>query len=314
LLEVIDVCKRYGERVVAEQLSLALAPGEILALLGPSGCGKSTLLKMIAGLVDADSGRLLFDGCDLAAQPPEERHFALMFQDYALFPHLNVIDNVLFGLRARHVARAEAQRRARAALCSLELESYAMRAVSSLSGGEAQRVALARALVTEPRLLLLDEPFSSLDAFLRRGLLTEFRDRLKQLGISAIWVTHDRHEAFSMADRVALLHQGRLQQCATPAQLLARPANPWVARFIGFENVSQDALVPDAAFVLGADQPPGMIEAVTLLAEGVALQVRVDQVSYALHLSCREARRLGAHLSPGSVIGVGIDPSALISF
>ena len=193
MLEVIDVCKRYGERVVAEQLSLALAPGEILALLGPSGCGKSTLLKMIAGLVDADSGRLLFDGCDLAAQPPEERHFALMFQDYALFPHLNVIDNVLFGLRARHVARAEAQRRARAALCSLELESYAMRAVSSLSGGEAQRVALARALVTEPRLLLLDEPFSSLDAFLRRGLLTEFRDRLKQLGISAIWVTHDRH-------------------------------------------------------------------------------------------------------------------------
>ena len=314
MLELKQVCKRFGARLVADQLSLRLDSGEILALLGPSGCGKSTLLKMIAGLENSDSGQLLFAEHDLAGCPPEERHFALMFQDYALFPHLNVLDNVMFGLVERRVKATERQQRAREALEALGLADYAARAVGSLSGGEAQRVALARALVTQTRLLLLDEPFSSLDAHLRQGLQQEFRQHLKQQGISALWVTHDRQEAFVMADRVALLHQGRIEQLSTPAQLLAAPANPWVARFIGFDNVSHQGVVPDAAFQFGPEQPLARIEAIMQQAEGVRLSVKIADRCYTLHLSTREAHQLGEQLVPGACIGLGIDARALIHF
>lgn len=315
MLELKQLCKRFGARLVADRLSLQIAPGEIVALLGPSGCGKSTLLKMIAGLEPADSGTLLFDHQDLSRRAPESRHFALMFQDYALFPHLNVENNVMFGLVERRIGWPERQVRARAALATLGMEDYALRAVDSLSGGEAQRVALARALVTEPRLLLLDEPFSSLDAHLRQGLQSEFRQRLKTLGISALWVTHDRQEAFAMADRIVLLDQGVIQQNSTPAQLLAAPANAWVARFIGFDNVQPDGVIPDAAFILGTDQPAAKITSVMTLAEGVRLWVQQAGQAYVLTLSSREARQLAAaSLQPGGEIGLGLDPGALIRF
>jgi ABC-type Fe3+/spermidine/putrescine transport system ATPase subunit len=314
MLELKQLCKCFGSRVVADQLSFEVAPGEIVALLGPSGCGKSTLLKIIAGLDAPDSGQLSFSGKSLLDCPPEKRQFALMFQDYALFPHLNVEDNVMFGLVERRVERREGLARTHEVLATLGLGEAAHQSVETLSGGEAQRVALARALVTRPRLLLLDEPFSSLDAHLRQGLQSEFRQRLKQLGISALWVTHDRQEAFAMADRIVVLHQGQIQQASTPAELLRAPANPWVARFIGFDNVSDQGVVPDAAFVLGAGQPSALIEAVTVLAEGVRLWVRCADSRYTLSLSTREARQLGCLLQAGESIGLGLDAEALIHF
>jgi ABC-type Fe3+/spermidine/putrescine transport system ATPase subunit len=314
MLELKSLCKRFGARSVADHLDLTVEPGEILALLGPSGCGKSTLLAMVAGLETPDAGRIVFDGVDLASLPPESRHFALMFQDYALFPHLNVLDNVMFGLVERRVARVEARERALSVLGVLGLEPYATRDIETLSGGEAQRVALARALVTEPRLILLDEPFSSLDAHLRLALQSEFRVRLKQLGICAIWVTHDRNEAFAMADRVALLHEGRVQQCATPGRLLTAPANPWVARFIGFNNVTDHAVVPDAAFLLGDEHPAAVIEDVIAQAEGAKLRVRTEEGDFVLQLSAREVRTLGTRLQKGKTIGLAVEAGALIRF
>jgi ABC-type Fe3+/spermidine/putrescine transport system ATPase subunit len=272
------------------------------------------LLRMIAGLESPDSGQILFDGCDLAGLPPEERHFALMFQDYALFPHLSVLDNVQFGLVERRIDRAQRSHRSLAALGALGMAEHARRHVGALSGGEAQRVALARALVTEPRLLLLDEPFSSLDAHLRQGLQSEFRGHLKERGISAIWVTHDRHEAFSMADRCLLLNHGQVQQQGSAGQLLSAPASPWVARFIGFENVTEQGVVPESAFILGPDQPMAEIEDVMLLAESVRLRLRQDDRSYTLHLSSREALPLSACLHPGGQIGLGLNQEQLIRF
>lgn len=314
MLVLHELTKHYEGRLLADRLSLTLRDGEILALLGPSGCGKSTLLKMIAGLDVPESGTLHFDGEDLAGRPPESRHFALMFQDFALFPHLDVLGNVCFGLIERRVPRAEARALALEALDTVGLAAMAGRDVATLSGGEAQRVALARALVTSPRLLLLDEPFSSLDAHLRQALQGEFRRRIKALGMCAILVTHDRQEAFSMADRVALLNAGRIQQCDTPERLLAAPANAWVAGLIGYANVCGDCVLPDAAFVLGPGQPEAEVLSVTRLAEGVRLTARVaDGRCFALNLSAREAARLSPSLAAGDRIGLGLQTEATLT-
>jgi ABC-type Fe3+/spermidine/putrescine transport system ATPase subunit len=313
MLVLNELTKHYAGRLLADRLSLEIAPGEILALLGPSGCGKSTLLKMIAGLETPDGGSIWFDGEDLAPLAPEARHFALMFQDFALFPHLNVLDNVAFGLIERHMPRTQARIQAQAVLETVGLAAMPLRDVATLSGGEAQRVALARALVTSPRLVLLDEPFSSLDAHLRQALQLEFRRRIKALGICAILVTHDRQEAFGMADRVALLNDGHIQQCDAPARLLAAPANAWVAGFIGYANICGNVVVPDGAFLLGPDQPEVEVETIVVLAEGVRLSVRGgDGRRFALSLSAREARLLPAGLGVGDRFGLGIDDGATL--
>ncbi|MDN0084057.1 ABC transporter ATP-binding protein [Crenobacter sp. SG2305] len=312
MLELIDICKRFGQRCVAERLSLTVAAGETLALLGPSGCGKSTLLKIIAGLEQPDAGRVRFAGTDITATAPEAREFALMFQDFALFPHLDVSGNVGFGLVERRVKRAEVRERVEAALAQVGLAGYGARRVFTLSGGEQQRVALARALVTRPRLMLLDEPFSSLDANLRQNLQQVFRRLLTDAGIPAILVTHDRAEAFALADRVALLRDGRIVQQATPAELLARPADAWVARFIGYDNVLGGALVPEQAFCFGDAQPLRRVEALETLAEGVRLTVAFEQGPLRLTLSPREAAGLGEGLRVGGKVRVGIDPARMI--
>ncbi len=216
MLELRGVHKSFadtdgGRWCLADGLDLDLAPGEVLAILGPSGSGKSTLLKMIAGLERADAGTMRFAGADLAGVPPERRGFALMFQDFALFPHLDVLDNVAFGLVEQRQPRAEARRRALEMLAVFGLQSHARQRVWKLSGGEQQRVALARALITGPRLLLLDEPFSALDAQLRERLRGEFAQRIASAGISTILVTHDEAEARAMAARGLRLVAGRLQ-------------------------------------------------------------------------------------------------------
>jgi len=210
MLQLDRVCKRFGDKLVADRLSLQLAKGEVLALLGPSGGGKSTMLKMIAGLEPVDGGRMLFDGQNLAAVPVEQRGFALMFQDFALFPHLDVLGNVCFGLRERGLARAAAQQQARTCLQQLGLADMETRKVWTLSGGEQQRVALARALVTQPQALLLDEPFSALDHDLRQHLRQELEAVLDKTGIPLLLISHDPQDVAMFGQQVARMVDGRI--------------------------------------------------------------------------------------------------------
>ena len=211
MLELRHIHKQFGPRLLVRDLSLRIAAGEIVALLGPSGCGKSTLLKIAAGLEPADQGSVWFKGQDITQQPPERRGFALMFQDFALFPHLNVLDNVAFGLVEQRLPRVQARQQASAMLGRFGLATQAQQQVWTLSGGEQQRVALARALITAPRALLLDEPFSALDAELRQSLRDEFRQHIAAAGMATLLVTHDEQEARAMASRAVRLQDGQLQ-------------------------------------------------------------------------------------------------------
>lgn len=210
MLELRDISKNWGQRPLLRQVSLRIAAGDTVALLGSSGSGKSTLLKIVAGLEPADAGSVWFDGVDITALPPEQRGFALMFQDFALFPHLHVQDNVAFGLVEQGVRKSEARERALAMLQRFGLGGHAKARVWTLSGGEQQRVALARALITQPRALLLDEPFSALDAALREQLRAEFRERIQDAGMAAILVTHDEQEARSMARHAWSVQDARM--------------------------------------------------------------------------------------------------------
>lgn len=217
MLELRHIHQRYGDQPLLVDVSLHVEAGEIVALLGPSGSGKSTLLNIVAGLQYPDAGSVWFDGVDITAMPPERRGFALMFQDFALFPHLNVGDNVAFGLVEQRVPRKEARAQSLRMLDVFGLTALAQRKVWNLSGGEQQRVALARALITRPRALLLDEPFSALDADLRVALRDEFRSRIRAAGMATLLVTHDQAEAGAMADRAVRLVGGVLQKCGQEA-------------------------------------------------------------------------------------------------
>lgn len=210
MLELRDIAKQWDHRPLLAGVSLSVAAGDTVALLGASGSGKSTLLKIVAGLEAPEAGSVWFDGVDITALPPERRGFALMFQDFALFPHLNVQDNVAFGLVEQRVGKAAARVRAQAMLMRFGLAAHSNARVWTLSGGEQQRVALARALITAPRALLLDEPFSALDTALREQLRAEFRERITEAGMTAILVTHDEQEARAMAQRAWALREGRL--------------------------------------------------------------------------------------------------------
>ena len=211
MLELQTLSKDWQHRVLLRDVSLRVAPGETVAILGSSGSGKSTLLKIVAGLEPLDAGRVFFDGEDITAQPPERRRFALMFQDFALFPHLDVQDNVAFGLVEQGVRKTDARAQARAILERFGLQDFALARVTQLSGGEQQRVALARALITRPRVLLLDEPFSALDAEMRLQLGEEFRDRIAEFNMATVLVTHDEAEARAMGTRGYRVAQGGLQ-------------------------------------------------------------------------------------------------------
>ena len=232
-LSLERLTRRFAGLDAVDALSLDVARGELLALIGASGSGKTTTLRMVAGYETPDAGAVRIDGEDITALPPQRRDFGMVFQHYALFPHLNVGENVAFGLEARGVKREDRRTRALRALAGVGLEAAAGRAVQSLSGGEQQRVALARALVIEPRVLLLDEPLSNLDPTLRRTTREELRGTLRRLGVTALFVTHDQEDAFAVADRVALLRNGRLLQVGTPEELYDRPASRAVAEFIG---------------------------------------------------------------------------------
>jgi putative spermidine/putrescine transport system ATP-binding protein len=225
-----------------DHVSLSVVAGEFFAMLGPSGSGKTTCLRLIAGFEAPEDGRILIDGTDVTATPPYERDVNTVFQDYALFPHMSVLENVAYGPRVRGVAVAARRKRAAEMLQLVKLEEMSHRRPSQLSGGQRQRVALARALVNQPRVLLLDEPLGALDLKLREEMQVELKALQRRLGITFVFVTHDQGEALSMADRVAVFNRGRIEQLATPRELYTRPVTAFVARFVGGANVAEGAL------------------------------------------------------------------------
>lgn len=236
-LKIENVGAAYGSNVVLDGINLSIKPGELFALLGPSGCGKTTLLRLIAGFADASHGRIVVGGKDISPLPPWKRDVGMVFQSYALWPHMTVGDNVAFGLRERRLPRAEIKRRVEAALTFVGLTTHIDRRPSQLSGGQQQRVALARTIAIEPKILLLDEPLSNLDAKLRVQVRRELRALQKSLGLTTVIVTHDQEEANTICDRVAVMNGGKVQQVGTPTELYERPANLFVAQFLGTANV-----------------------------------------------------------------------------
>jgi putative spermidine/putrescine transport system ATP-binding protein len=268
-IELREATRAFGTVIALDRVSLTIAPGEFFALLGPSGSGKTTSLRLIAGFDQPDAGQVLLDGADVTHVPPFDRNVNTVFQDYALFPHMSVAENVAYGLRVRGVAAAGRQSRAQQMLDLVQLGGFGARRPAQLSGGQKQRVALARALINQPKVLLLDEPLGALDLKLREEMQAELKSLQQRLGITFVFVTHDQGEALSMADRVAVFSQGRIEQLDTPRELYNRPRTAFVASFVGSANVIDAEL---AGRLTGHAQPfairPEMIE---LLAPGTAV-------------------------------------------
>jgi putative spermidine/putrescine transport system ATP-binding protein len=242
--------KQFGTQTAVDTVSLAVRTGELIVLLGPSGCGKTTTLRMIAGFVPPSGGDIQLDGRSITGLPPHRREMGIVFQSYALFPHLTVARNIAFGLEMRRMGAAAAQARVAEMLRLVKLEAYASRVPRQLSGGQQQRVALARALAIHPRVLLLDEPLSNLDASLRQQMAREIRILQRRGGITTIMVTHDQTEAMALADRLVVMHEGRVQQIGTPEEVHGQPASPFVAHFIGGSNIVSGRLGPDSRLAL----------------------------------------------------------------
>jgi putrescine transport system ATP-binding protein len=249
ILRVEGLSKRFGRFTAVDHLSLDIYQGEFFALLGPSGCGKTTLLRLIAGFERPSAGHILLDGVDLAPVPPHRRPVNMMFQSYALFPHLNVEANIAFGLRQEGLPKAEIAGRVADMLALVRLESFGRRKPQELSGGQRQRVALARSLVKRPRVLLLDEPMAALDKKLRGETQFELMELQRRLGLTFIIVTHDQSEAMTVADRIAVMDGGRLMQVAPPAEIYERPNSRWVADFVGDVNLFEGRVGGDGASV-----------------------------------------------------------------
>lgn len=286
-LSIQHLTKRFGAQTVLDDVSLEIEAGELFFLLGPSGCGKTTLLRHIAGFYQPDAGRLFLGDEDVTKLPAHKRGTGMMFQSYALWPHLNVAQNVAFGLEERGRPRSEIERRVEQALELVKLAGLGSRRISQLSGGQQQRVALARALVVRPRCLLLDEPLSNLDAKLRHEMRAEIRRICKEFGLTGIYVTHDRDEALSMADRMAVMESGRLAQVGTPQEVYRNPASPMVAEFIGETNLL-------SARVQSATEEAGVYAVETAVG---SLFARVNRPDW--------------HPSSGSQIRLSIRPEAL---
>ena len=339
LLSIDAVSKRFGAHQALRDVSLGVGAGEFIALLGPSGCGKTTLLRCIAGFLMPDSGAIRVDSEDITRAPPYRRPLNTVFQSYALFPHMSVLDNVAYGPRRAGIGRAEAKRLADEALSLVGLGDMGPRLPRELSGGQQQRVALARAIVNRPKLLLLDEPLSALDLKLRRRMQIELKHIQEKLGIAFIFVTHDQEEAMAMADRIVVMHAGRIEQLGTPADIYRAPATRFVAEFVGEPNLipaspagdgrvrlafadlempgpsgvcwamvrPEDLLIVEGLAPADLATASGIVEEVIAIGPLTTILVRCGDVV----LKAARLGMAGAELRPGAVVTVGLRPSTL---
>jgi spermidine/putrescine ABC transporter ATP-binding subunit len=282
VVELVGCTRDYGGVHAVAGLDLTVHEGELLSLLGPSGCGKTTTLNLIAGFVPPTAGRIRIDGQDVTDQPAHQRKLGVVFQSYALFPHLSVFENVAFGLRERRTPRAETERRVRAALALVRLDTRAEARPAQLSGGMQQRVALARALVYEPRVLLLDEPLAALDKKLREEMRSELREIQRSVGITTIFVTHDQAEALGLSDRIAVMLGGRIEQLGAPREIYEKPATRFVAEFIGASSVLRGRATAADQVTLAGGQVVRVLGVHGLRAgEAVELAIRPERVRLA---------------------------------
>ena len=245
IIRLQDISKKFEDDVILDSINLSIKDKEFMTFLGPSGCGKTTTLRIIAGFLEADSGQVLFEGKDINSLPPHKRQVNTIFQRYALFPHLNVYDNIAFGLRIKKMKEKDIAKKVGEMLELVNLKGFQKRNISSLSGGQQQRVAIARALAVEPRVLLLDEPLGALDLKLRKDMQVELKNIQKRMGITFIYVTHDQQEALSMSDTVVVMNGGRIQQIGTPIDIYNEPKNAFVADFIGESNILDGVMLDD---------------------------------------------------------------------
>jgi putative spermidine/putrescine transport system ATP-binding protein len=339
-LSVEGLTRRFGDVVALDGVSLDIAPGELLTILGPSGSGKTTLLKVVAGFERPDAGRVRIDGEDITEVPPAKRDIGMVFQNYALFPHLTVKANVAFPLEMRNIGKAEIDRRVAETLALVELKGYEARLPRQLSGGQQQRVALARAIVFNPRLLLLDEPFGALDRKLRETMQLEVRRLQRRLGLTTIFITHDQEEALVLSDRIAVMNRGAIQQVATTTEIYERPANDFVADFVGESNIFHGVLTEPGVVTLAGgrrlkvDVPAEIGERLGVLMRperfamsgtnsfaGEVLEAVYLGASFKLRLACSDGLELivrqparGRLPAAGQRIEVGIDPDAIHVF
>ena len=333
-LRLTGIARKYGTFEAVRSTTLEIATGEFFAVLGPSGCGKTTLLRLIAGYEPPDGGTIALDGADITGLPPRERGIGMVFQNYALFPHMNVFDNVAFGLRAQRAPARAVAPGVMAALESVRMSAKARSAVTALSGGEQQRVAVARALVLRPRLLLFDEPLSNLDAALRLQTREEIRQLQQSTGITTVYVTHDQGEAMAMADRMAVMRAGGVEQTGTPAELYDRPATAFVASFLGGASLVEGELCADGMLRTEAGPPLRVPEGVPRPAPGpVVLAVKPEALAlerggggaidatvlsaeytgFTTAYVCRAGETLLKALAMSRAAGKGIAPGARVS-
>lgn len=247
MVQLNDVSKRFGDFVAVDNVNINIKRGEFLTLLGPSGCGKTTTLRMIAGFEQPDEGEIIINGQHVEGVPPYERDVNTVFQSYALFPHMNVAENVAFGLKMKKVPKKEIAQRVQDALKMVQLQDFANRKPDQLSGGQKQRIAIARAIVNNPKVLLLDEPLGALDLKLRKQMQLELKHLQQQLGITFIYVTHDQEEALTMSDRIAVMNKGVIEQIGTPDEIYERPASRFVADFIGETNLFEGVILENGS-------------------------------------------------------------------
>lgn len=329
ILSIDGVCKRFGAHTALDRVDLTVEQGEFIALLGPSGCGKTTLLRTIAGFLTPDTGRIAIAGQDVSRLPAHRRPLNTVFQNYALFPHLNVLDNVAYGPRRQGLSKRQAHEKARDALAMVGLPDMGARYPREMSGGQQQRVALARAIVNEPKLLLLDEPLSALDLKLRRRMQLELKHLQARLGIAFVFVTHDQEEAMTMADRIVVMHAGRIEQIGQGPEIYRAPATRFVAEFIGEANLLPYQRVPGACAItltlqggtLACPQVPDAPSGIAVLRpEDIVLsgvtpgalpegEAVLPEREAALHGVITDVIRIGSH----TLVHVRVDDQTLIA-